>query len=279
MVIDVDGVFEKYLRRIMKEQAGKYTEEQWEDRMAALYVEFGNTPAKELGGKTPARYFGEMSTQTVVATLKEYVLADVSVPDFLCDAIIAAKGADEYLVKLLNEDDEELVSYAVNLLSDRGYTGAFSKYLDMIENKNVDDEMKDLVTEILLDGASTVKEQVLVRYPKANATAKAYFLEILVAAGKDDRTFEILKAAFGQGEENIPLFAAYFARLGDDRALPLLLEVVKRPDLNYQEYQELKFAIEALGGEYEDKRDFTKDKIYRKIQAQRKREEEQAGKE
>ena len=275
MIVDIDGVFEKYLRRIMKEEAGKHTEEQWEDRMAELYVSFGGTPIKELGGKTPRQYFGEMDAKTLASTLADYVTSDVSVPDFLCDAIIAANAVDAHLVKLLDAEDEELVSYSVNLLSDRGYTGAFPKYLDMIADKNVDGEMKDLVAEILLDGAALVKEDVLKRYQTANAEAKAYFLEILVAAGKDDRTFEILKAAFQSGEENIPLYAAYFARLGDDRALPLLLATVKRSDLNYQEYQELKFAIEALGGEYEDKRDFSKDKIYRKIQQQRKREEEQ----
>lgn len=277
MVTDIDAIFEKYLRQVMKREAGTRTEAEWEDRMAELYAEFGRSPLAALGDKSPEVYFGEMSGEALVRALADYVNAEISVPDFLCDAILRAPDAERPLVALLGEEDEELVSYAVNLLSDKGSALPYDKYLEMLESNDVCEDMKDLVAENLLDAAAAVKERVLARYARASAEAKGYFLELLVCAGRDDRIFEILKAAFGAGEENIPLYAAYFAKYGDERALPLLLRTIERPELNYQEFQELKFAIEALGGEYETKRDFSKDKIFRKIQRQREKEGKRDG--
>mgnify|MGYP006990340406 CR=1 FL=1 len=37
---------------------------------------------------------------------------------------------------------------------------------------------------------------------------------------------------------------------GDERALPVLIETIDRDDINFLEFQELKYAIEKLGGEY-----------------------------
>ena len=48
----------------------------------------------------------------------------------------------------------------------------------------------------------------------------------------------------------------------------LLLEYIDRDDINYLEYQELKYAIEALGGEYTRPRDFSADKYYQEIMEQ-----------
>ena len=44
----------------------------------------------------------------------------------------------------------------------------------------------------------------------------------------------------------------------------------KGEEINYQDFQELKLAIESLGGEYEKERDFSNDKVYRKIMEQKK---------
>ena len=53
------------------------------------------------------------------------------------------------------------------------------------------------------------------------------------------------------------MFAGYLAKLGDDRALPELLEAAKEPKLPYLTYIEIRNAIEELGGscperEYDD---------------------------
>ena len=39
-VIDVDRLFEKYLRGVMQKNVGKYTEEEWEEKLPALYEKF-----------------------------------------------------------------------------------------------------------------------------------------------------------------------------------------------------------------------------------------------
>ena len=45
-----------------------------------------------------------------------------------------------------------------------------------------------------------------------------------------------------------------------------------REDIDYVLFQELKFAIEALGGEYNKERDFSSDENYQKIMAAEARE-------
>ena len=62
--------------------------------------------------------------------------------------------------------------------------------------------------------------------------------------------------------------ASYLASYGDERALPVLIETIDRDDINFLEFQELKYAIEALGGEYTRPRDFSEDAYYQEIQRQ-----------
>ena len=80
--------------------------------------------------------------------------------------------------------------------------------------------------------------------------------------------FEILLKEFRLAEDNLPMRASYLAAYGDERALPVLLEAIDDESINYLEFQELQYAIEALGGEYTRERDFTEDEYFREIAEQ-----------
>ena len=64
------------------------------------------------------------------------------------------------------------------------------------------------------------------------------------------------------------MHASYLAADGDERALPVLIETIDRDEINYLEYQELKYAIEALGGSYTRPRDFSDDPYFLEIAEQ-----------
>ncbi len=94
-------------------------------------------------------------------------------------------------------------------------------------------------------------------------------LEILSrCAVRDERVFEILLKEFRLAEEELPMRASYLAAYGDERALPVLLEAIESDAINFLEFQELKYAIEALGGEYTRERDFSEDAYYKEIAEQ-----------
>ena len=61
--------------------------------------------------------------------------------------------------------------------------------------------------------------------------------------------------------------SGYLAAYGDERALPILLRKIEDRSIGFVEFQELKYAIEALGGEYNEPRDFSTDKDYLAIEA------------
>ena len=61
------------------------------------------------------------------------------------------------------------------------------------------------------------------------------------------------------------MHASYLAAYGDVRALPYLLDRIDGEEINFVEYQELKFAIEALGGEYTKERDFSDDPYFKLV--------------
>ena len=261
-LIDFDEIFNRAMERELLAHAGERTEEEWESAIASAYASFGKTVLRELG-KTPVQYFAEMGDGQLVETLKEYILQGVPVPDFLSEEL-ASRGAVPEVLALLRETDEELVLYALNAVgADRR---ALPRYAEMLAEEGYDEHVKDHLAELLKERADETVEPMLALAGTENAP---YALEVLSAVkARDERVYGTLLSAFrGAGEEELPLYAGYLAAYGDERALPALLAEIEREDIGFVAFQELKYAIEALGGEYEKERDFSSDAEYKKIMA------------
>lgn len=261
-LIDFDEIFNRAMERELTEHAGERTEEEWESAIADAYASFGRTVLKELG-KTPVQYFADMSDAQLCETLKEYILQDVPVPDFLVEEL-SSRGAVPELMELLNETDEELVMYALGALGpDRR---AVPRYAAMLGEDAYDEHVKDHLAELLKERADDAADAMLALAKTKNAP---YALEVLSKVKKcDERVYAVLLSAFrAADEEELPLYAGYLASYGDERALPVLLSEIEREDIGFVAFQELKYAIEALGGEYEKERDFSADEAYKKIMA------------
>lgn len=261
-LIDFDEKFNRKIAEMIEKHAGEHSEDEWEDVIAQAYCKFGDTYLAAIG-KTPRQYFAEMGDEQLVETLKEYLLQGISVPDLLCEEI-EGRGVFPALLSLLHDTDEELVHYALNLIGpDRR---ALDRYCEMLSEEEYDEHIKDMLADLLKERADDVLERVL---PLAGTDNAPYALEILSKTTKRDaRAFNALSEAFAESDdEDKPLYAGYLASFGDDRALPALLAEIERTDIGFVLFQELKFAIEALGGEYEKERDFSSDPAYKKIMA------------
>jgi hypothetical protein len=151
----------------------------------------------------------------------------------------------------------------VNLLGDD--KRAFDAYFAILTENRLDEDVRSDLTDILRAHADEIKEKALSAY-KAGV-AKVYMLEILSRVKtRDDEVYGVLLKAFQEAEDtSFP--AGYLAAYGDERALPVLLEKIEDEHIGFIAFQELKYAIEALGGEYDTPRDFSGDKDYLAVEA------------
>lgn len=262
-LIDFDGLFDEKLTQYMEENKNKYTEKQWEDVIPKLYKKFGDTYVAKIKC-TPKEYYGKMTNEQLAETLSAHLREDVPVPEFLC-AEIESRGEAETLLPLLKAEDTQTVSYAINLLGDD--KRAFDAYFSILTENRLDEDIRSDITDIFRLHADEVKDLVFDTYQKG--IAAEYMLEILSRVKeKEERVFDVLLKAFLAADEaQSPVRAGYLAAYGDERALPHLLRRIEDRSIGFVEFQELKYAIEALGGEYNDPRDFTNDKDYLAIEA------------
>ncbi len=260
-LIDFDGLFDERLAQYMQENAKKYTEKQWETIIPRLYKKFGETVIARLG-TTPQGYYAAMDDKELVETLVRHTQEDVPVSDFLCREI--EQRRPDGLFSLILCENQQLALFAVNLAGED--QRADSAYFTIIGTSS-DEELKDAVCDRLKAAADRVKEQAKAFYEKG--TDRERMLEILSRVrARDEKVFEILMREFKESGENLPMRASYLAAYGDERALPVLLDTIDRDDINYLEFQELKYAIEALGGEYTTPRDFSDDAYYQEVRRQ-----------
>jgi hypothetical protein len=262
MILDIDRLFENYLKKYMRENKGKFTEEEWEGKMAELYKSFGIKTLPDIG-VSPCEYYNNMTGEQLKELLKEHVEKKISVPDYLCDAIVQKKCENE-IIELLKSDNEELKAYAVNLLNDMGSVKPLNSYFELLKDKSMNENLKELATEILTDNSEIVKERALKEFFET-PSIKLFMIEILARCKKDERIFKILIEEFINNPDNIPLYANYLSVYGDERAIPFLITEIEREGITYVDFQELKFAIEALGGDYLKERDFSDDDFFKKI--------------
>lgn len=260
-LIDFDGLFDEKLTQFMEENKNKYTEKQWEDVIPKLYKKFGDTYVAKVKC-TPKQYYAKMTKEELVKTLHAHLSNDVPVPEFLC-AEIESRGEVETLASMLFETDEAAASYALNLIGDN--PKAYDTYFTVLEEGLSTEDVRSDITDIFKLHADEVKERAFSNLERG--VAKEYMLEILSRVKKkEERIFKALSSAFLSGE-NVPLHASYLAAYNDERALSLLMEKIEDRTIGFVAFQELKYAIEALGGEYDEPRDFTEDKDYLAVEA------------
>ena len=252
-MVDIDGLFEAYFKKYIAENLGKMTEEEIENRVPELYASFGNEPNEKLGGKSPCDYFKTFTYNELIDCLKESVVNGVEVSSFLCDEIEARGGLTDKLCMVISADgNDELATYAVNLLGDDIPQKELEKFVDIITDEKTGESLSEALTELLRDKGDKVKEKIIAVYV-TNPRGKENLIEIMTRKSRDDRITEILCHELKADEKNLALNAGYVARYGDERALPVLSDLVAKDGLTYYDFKELKNAIEDLGGECEVK--------------------------
>lgn len=261
--VDVDSLFDKFISDYVYSNIGKIKPEEIEDKMPVLYTEFGDKALEELDGKTPNTYYRDFSAEELKECLKSHLEQGVAISDFLCEALTDASGCEDVLCAELSKDNpEEFTLYLMNILGEKNSTKPLKRYLEFVL-WDYSEPVRELATELLCGFSDDVKEEIIAQYKDASKEAKACFTEILSHAKHDDRIFDILIEEFVKHPDEIPLYAGYLAKYGDDRAIPFLLTSAESEKINYMDFEELRFAIEVLGGECKVKRDFSKDKLYK----------------
>lgn len=279
-LIDFDGLFDKKLTEYMKKNGKKRTEKEWENLIPELYEKFGDAFLPKIGC-TPRQYYARMSDGELVDTLRAHLQEGVPVPEFLCSES-EKRRPTEKILDMLAPNDEEAALYAVHFIG--ADERAFEKYFSVIETGEYGEDVENEVTEQLKSVADGIKSRVLKIYREAAEQAKGkeserakktaeYALEILSRTScGDEEVFKVLLDAFYEDEEKIPMRASYLATYGDERALPVLLKRIESREIGFIEFRELKYAIEALGGEYNEPRSFDGDEDFIKVENQSQKE-------
>ena len=286
-LIDFDGLFDKKLTGYMKKNGGKRTEKEWENLIPELYRKFGDTFLPKYGC-TPRQYYARMSDDELIETLCGHLKNGVPVPEFLC-AETEKRRPTPQILHMLDSGDEETALYAVHFIGADEL--AFDKYFDVLQSGNAGEDVENEITEELKNAADKVKDRAMQTYRLACAAAETaaknnaieerekaekqaeYMLEILSRVStRDDEVYSALIAAFYADESKIPMRASYLAAYGDERALPVLLKRIENREIGFAEFRELKYAVEALGGEYNEPRSFEHDDDFIKIENQSQKE-------
>ena len=271
--INFDDKFADFMSRWVKEHAGEYRNyDAMEADMPRIYMLFLNTPARWLDGVTPGAYFTQFEdAKDLVDWMVEYCRREIPVPELLLEQIQdVGKPCERRLLALLKDESEEITEEArmtaIGLLRDMESTLPRTLYIDWQVNRDVHDELADNALDSLRDMGEGVVQPILQVLPRTNAAGQEAFLDILVNYPGPKQIFDLAVRLFKENPNRRALFASYLGKLGDDRALPVLMEAANDDKCGYMDFIELRSAIEELGGEAPE-REFFEDAEYEALRA------------
>lgn len=269
--INFDRAFERYMAEWIKENSEKYKDDMdvIEDMMPDVYLEFLKKPADFLDGVAPQDYFEQFdNADMLVNWLCDYIAQGVPVPDLLLERVTAlGNPAEKSLLALVARDDlpEETQMTVISLLREMESKAPMQRYIDYIASLEEPRDKGDLCAEALMSMGESVVEPILATLSGAGQTGRDIFADVLSNYPGDERIYELMIERFVTRDERRALFASYLAKLGDERAIPMLKEAAQSPDINYLDYVEVVNAIEALGGERPPEREFSGDPYYESL--------------
>ena len=271
--INFDDKFADFMAKWAKEHAGEYRNyDAMEADMPRIYMMFLNTPARGLAGVTPGASFTQCGdAKDLVDWMCEYCRKEFPVPDLLLEQITnVGKPCERRLLALLKDENDEVTEEAkmtaIGLLREMESTLPKMLYIQWQLDRGMQDDLADNALDSLREMGKAVVQPILQELPKANAAGQEAFLDILVNYPGPQQVFDLAVRLFKQNPGRRALFGSYLGKLGDDRALPVLMEAANDEKCGYMDFIELRSAIEYLGGEA-PKREFFEDADYDALRA------------
>lgn len=264
-MLDFDKMFEDYALRYYEEHADDFeTPEEMEAVMPDIYEQWADAPSAALGGIAPRAFFERIADpDELVDILIGTSEGEANPCSLLIDRIAQVPETAPRLSALIRDGSNvKAVMLAINLLSDMDAPHPFDAYVAWLTDESIDNEQRELAVEVMTDHADEVAEALYGLLENATFAQKTVIAEILVNAKHDERTYQLLLELLTEGD-NVPLYAGYLGKYGDERAAAVLYRMLD--DCNYLEYIEIKNAIERMGGVVDDVRDFSQDPYYRAL--------------
>lgn len=262
-MIDFDQLFTTYMQEWM-EKNSSLTPDEMEESALTLFDEWKNVVYEELGGISPKQYFEKITDPSELVNMLVSVANEGSSPSALLLDRIAEVDCKEQLYDVISGDySAEVKIEAINLLFETGATHPLDKYVSILANESEDEGLRELCVEVSCQYADEVSALLYALIPTASYPLKGLIAEILVNAKKDERTYALLEDLFKNGN-NVPLYAGFVGKYGDERAMTYLYPALD--NCNYVDFTEIRNAIEQLGGTVDDEyRDFSSDPYYKAL--------------
>lgn len=258
-IIDFDAKFFEYARKWVAAHP-ELNEQQVEDSYNRMMEEWVNAPADWLDGEAPADYFKRFDTaRELIDLMQGYAWKKINLPEPLYSRILEmGEGCAPLLVEILMDEqqDEALRAEAMGMLRDIG-TRAADGYLEMLVCGAAEqNELSDMAADILAQRDEATARRLLDAYSSAPEYARLLILDICCNFPGDERIYEYLLHQLHNDPDRRAFWASCLGKLGDERAIEPIRELLGYYDLRYLDYIELRAAVEQLGGDAGEERDF-----------------------
>ena len=260
---DFDAKFYDYVRVQMALQPA-IKEDEIEEKYNQMMESWLNAPAQWLDGVKPIDYFKRYEDpKDLLKLLEEYMKRDMGLPEPLYSRIVeVGKPCEAGLARIVGDPHrkESLRATAIALLRDMESQAALDHYIDLICNsEDEEDELAELACDALNDMELDLTDRLMERYDDAAIEAKRMILELCVNGGGGQRVYDLLLDGLRRDHDYRGLYAMLLADVGDERAIEPLRDALQLSDLEYLDYISIREAIEALGGDPGELRDFNGD--------------------
>lgn len=263
---NLDKLFELYVQEAVRKNKEKYSShEALEDDLGMLFNRFENVRIKTLDGKTPKEYAAELREDGEIFDYVSKCLENnIEVTDTICDEVVRAEGATEYLNGLLYENNKDAKLLAALLLKEIDDEEVEDIFISVLTNDEMPDEVKTVAFEYLSDGDDCVPEKILEVINSVPEKNQGILVEVLSNfKGRKDVFYWLVTML--QRAEDVPTYAGLLGRYGDTAAIDILKSFASEVDINYVEFVEIRNAVEELGGEMTEEKDFSDDPYYKYI--------------
>lgn len=116
--------------------------------------------------------------------------------------------------------------------------------------------------EYLMEDCEPILDDMISKIYTLEGETGKMLMEVLAEYKGNKAVFMGLVSYLYKGED-VALFARLIGAYGDEQGVEVLKTFCENYEPNYNEYMELRNAVEELGGDFDLKQDFTDDPLYR----------------